>query len=90
MIAPRVMARIGPKLAGRGDVRITPWVVTGPTVLAAITAAEARLTGLRDSPAIAEQPDRGRVDDWLHRSYLDFWARRHSHEENEAYGKAAH
>jgi uncharacterized protein len=46
-------------------------------VLDAITAAEARLTGLRDSPAIPDQPDRRWVDDWLHRSYLNFWAQRH-------------
>jgi hypothetical protein len=45
-------------------------------VLDAITGAEARLTELRDSPAIPAQPDRRWVDDWLHRSYLDFWARR--------------
>jgi hypothetical protein len=46
-------------------------------VLGAITSAETRLTELRDSPAIADQPDRRWVDAWLHRSYLDFWARRH-------------
>ena len=45
-------------------------------VLDALAAAEARLTELRDSPAIPDQPDRRWVDDWLHRSYLDFWARR--------------
>ena len=43
-------------------------------VLDAITRAEARLTGLRDSPALPDQPDRAWVDDWLHRSYLNFWA----------------
>jgi len=32
--------------------------------------------GLRDSPGIPDQPDRRWVDDWLHCSYLDFWARR--------------
>ena len=42
-------------------------------VLDALAAAEARLTELRDSPAIPDQPDRRWVDDWLHRSYLDFW-----------------
>jgi hypothetical protein len=46
-------------------------------VLDAITSAEARLTELRDSPALPDQPDRAWVDDWLHRSYLDFWAQRH-------------
>jgi len=45
-------------------------------VLDAVTDAEARLTQLRDSPAIPDQPDRRWVDDWLHRSYLDFWSRR--------------
>jgi len=45
-------------------------------VLDAVAGAEARLTELRDSPAIPDQPDRRWVDDWLHRSYLDFWARR--------------
>src|SRR5215831_9304303 len=45
-------------------------------VLDAITAAEARLNELRDSPAIPDQPDRRWVDDWLHRSYLNFWTRR--------------
>jgi len=45
-------------------------------VLDAVTDAEARLTQLRDSPAIPDQPDRRWIDDWLHRSYLDFWSRR--------------
>jgi hypothetical protein len=45
-------------------------------VLDAVTGAEARLTKLRDSTAIPDQPDRRWVEDWLHRSYLDFWARR--------------
>jgi uncharacterized protein len=44
-------------------------------VLDAISDAEARLAQLRDNPAIADQPDRRWVDDWLHRSYLNFWAR---------------
>ena len=44
-------------------------------VLNAITGAETRLTELRDSPAIPAQPDRAWVDDWLHRSYLNFWTR---------------
>jgi hypothetical protein len=42
-------------------------------VLDAISAAESRLAGLADSAAIADQPDRRWVDDWLHRSYLNFW-----------------
>ena len=44
-------------------------------VLDAVADTEARLIELRDSPAIPDQPDRRWVDDWLHRSYLDFWAR---------------
>jgi hypothetical protein len=43
-------------------------------VLGAITDAEARLAALRAAAAVPEQPDRRWVDDWLHRSYLDFWA----------------
>src|SRR5215813_2007442 len=42
-------------------------------VLGAITDAEQQLARLRDSPAIADQSDRRWVDDWLHRSYLNFW-----------------
>ena len=37
--------------------------------------AEEQLTQLRDSAAIPDQPDRRWVDDWLHRSYPDFWTR---------------
>jgi len=36
-------------------------------------AAHGYDTKLRDSRAIADQPDRRWVDDWLHRSYLNFW-----------------
>jgi hypothetical protein len=43
-------------------------------VLAAITEAEDRLERLRDGAAVPDEPDRRWVDDWLHRSYLDFWA----------------
>jgi hypothetical protein len=46
-------------------------------VLDAVSDAETRLAQLRDSAAIADQPDRAWVDDWLHRSYLNFWARDH-------------
>lgn len=46
-------------------------------VLEAITAAAARLIELRDSPVIPDQPDRRWVDDWRHRSYLNFWAALH-------------
>jgi uncharacterized protein len=45
-------------------------------VLDAIAEAETRLTELRDSAAIPDEPDFRWVDDWLHRSYLDFWGRR--------------
>jgi uncharacterized protein len=45
-------------------------------VVDAITATEERLSRLRDNPAIADQPDRRWVDDWLHRSYQNFWNRR--------------
>ena len=45
-------------------------------VLDAITSAEAQLTELRNSPAVPERPDRRWVDDWLHRSYLNYWAQR--------------
>jgi uncharacterized protein len=44
-------------------------------VLDAISSAGARLAGLTDSPAVPAEPDRGWVDRWLHRSYLNFWAR---------------
>ena len=43
--------------------------------LDAITDAEEQLTRLRDSRAIPGQPDRRWTDDWLHRSYLNFWTR---------------
>ena len=43
-------------------------------VLDAIAAAEARLERLRDSASIPVEPDRRWVDDWLHRSYTEFWA----------------
>ncbi|HEY5017149.1 MAG TPA: hypothetical protein VII59_10250 [Streptosporangiaceae bacterium] len=44
-------------------------------VLDTIADAEDRLIRLAGNPAIADQPDRRWVDDWLHRSYLSFWAR---------------
>lgn len=43
-------------------------------VLDAITNAEIRLIELRETSAVPDQPDRAWVDDWLHRSHLDFWA----------------
>jgi hypothetical protein len=45
-------------------------------VVDAITNAETRLARLRETAAVPDQPDRGWVDDWLHRSYLNFWASR--------------
>jgi uncharacterized protein len=44
-------------------------------VVDAITQAEGELTQLRVSPSVPAEPDRLWVDDWLHRSYLDYWAR---------------
>jgi hypothetical protein len=43
-------------------------------VLDAVAGAEARLTALRDGPAVPPEPDRAWVDGWLHRSYERFWA----------------
>ena len=51
----------------RGDVPLAE-------VLDAIAGAESRLVALRDSPSVPPQPDKAWVDDWLHRSHLDFWA----------------
>lgn len=44
-------------------------------VLDTITSAEMQLTQLRETSAVPGQPDRGWADKWLHRSYLNFWAR---------------
>jgi hypothetical protein len=44
-------------------------------VLDAITSAETQLIQLRETSTIPDQPDRGWVDDWLHRSHLTFWTR---------------
>jgi hypothetical protein len=46
-----------------------------PEVLDTIADLENQLTRLGDSASIPDQPDRAWVDSWLHRSYLDFWAR---------------
>jgi uncharacterized protein len=43
-------------------------------VLDAITDAGAQPARLPDSTTVAGQPDRRRVDNWLHHSYLNFWA----------------
>lgn len=45
-------------------------------VLGAVTDAEIQLTRLRETAAVPDLPDRAWVDDWLHRSYLEFWASR--------------
>jgi uncharacterized protein len=37
---------------------------------------ETTLARLRKTAAVPDQPDRGWVDDWLHRSHLNFWASR--------------
>lgn len=44
-------------------------------VIDAVAAAESRLAWLRDDSSVPAEPDRRWVDDWLHRSYLDYWAR---------------
>jgi uncharacterized protein len=46
-----------------------------PEVVDAITQAEGELTRLRDAGGVPAEPDRRWIDDWLHRSYLDYWAR---------------
>jgi hypothetical protein len=45
-------------------------------VLDAITSAETQITQLRKTSGVPDLPDRGWVDDWLHRSHLNFWAGR--------------
>lgn len=42
-------------------------------VVDAITGAETELARLRETSAVPDQPDRGWVDDWLHRSHMNFW-----------------
>ncbi|MEO6712886.1 MAG: nucleotidyltransferase domain-containing protein [Mycobacteriales bacterium] len=42
-------------------------------VVAAVSAAERRLTELRSSAAVPDEPDRAWVDAWLHRSYTQYW-----------------
>jgi len=43
-------------------------------VVDAVTDTETRLIGLRDDSQVPSEPDRRWVDDWLHRSYLSYWA----------------
>jgi hypothetical protein len=45
-------------------------------VVRAVDRAEARLIELSESTSVPDQPDRNWVDQWLHRSHLDYWARR--------------
>ena len=42
-------------------------------VVDAVAGAERRLARLRDDSKAPAEPDRRWVDDWLHRSYLDYW-----------------
>lgn len=51
-------------------------------VIAAIDRAEARLVRLSESASVPDQPDRDWVDEWLHESHLDYWARTHPPEIN--------
>lgn len=44
-------------------------------VLAALADLEAGLVDLSVSATVARQPDRAWVDQWLHRSHLEYWAR---------------
>jgi hypothetical protein len=43
-------------------------------VLAAVADVEARLAALQAGGAVPPEPDHAWVDDWLHRSYLAYWA----------------
>jgi uncharacterized protein len=43
-------------------------------VVAAITTSEEQLVGLRSSSELPDEPDRQWVDEWLHRSHLDYWS----------------
>jgi hypothetical protein len=51
----------------RGEVELSE-------VITAVEAAERRLEELRDGSGLLDQPDRAWVDDWLHRSHLDYWS----------------
>jgi uncharacterized protein len=42
-------------------------------VIDAVSGAEARLADLQEHSSVPDEPDRRWVDEWLHRSYLDFW-----------------
>lgn len=51
----------------RGDVALAE-------VIEEVDAAEERLRSLRDDADISDEPDRGWVNDWLHRAHLAYWA----------------
>jgi hypothetical protein len=55
--------------------RIRRGEVAMAEVVAAIDDAEASLASLQGSTAVPDQPDRAWVNEWLHRSYLEFWSR---------------
>lgn len=42
-------------------------------VVHAVTAAETKLTRLKEDSRLAHEPDRQWVDKWLHRSHLKYW-----------------
>jgi len=44
-------------------------------VIGAVDRAERNLEDLRDGADLPAEPDRAWVDEWLHRSHVDFWAR---------------
>jgi len=56
-------------------VRVRRGEVERDDVVAAVNDAEARLVSLRDNAGVPAQPDRAWADAWLHRAYLDYWAR---------------
>ncbi len=43
-------------------------------VVAAVAASEAELIRLRSGSALPDEPDRRWVDEWLHRSHLNYWS----------------
>ena len=47
-----------------------------PDVLDAVDAAEADLVRLGAADHVPEQPDRGWVNGWLHRTHLEYWTSR--------------
>lgn len=42
-------------------------------VIAQVDEAEARLLELQASSSVPDEPDRAWVDDWLHRSHVEYW-----------------